>query len=122
MHNLKVFVGECAQSKAELIPVSAQEYVDRYTTITFPPPGVGQFQEFQFVLLREHSSKVVDGCNSIVPVLNYAYILRVGVNAESYKGVFFCQFFKDVIAHKYVLRILCIQPLLTYINKSFGYF
>jgi hypothetical protein len=122
MQDLKVFVAECAQSKAESIPVSTQEYIDGYASIAFPPPSVGQFQEFQLVLLCEHSAKVVDGCDSIVPVLNYADILVAGVNAKSYKGIFFRQFFKDVIAHKYVLRILCIQPLLTYINKSFGYF
>ena len=122
MQDLKVFVAECAQCKTKSIPVSAQEYVDGYAPIAFPPPSVGQFQELQFVLLCEHSTKVVDGCNSIVPVLNYTNVLIAGVNAKSYKGVFFRQFFKDVITHKYVLRILCIQPLLTYINKSFGYF
>lgn len=122
MQDLKIFVAECAQSKTKPVPVSTQEYVDGYASIAFPPPSVGQFQEFQLVLLREHSAKVVDGCNSIVSVLNYPNILVAGVNAESYKGVFFRQFFKDVITHKYVLRILCIQPPFTYINKSFGYY
>jgi hypothetical protein len=42
MQDLKVFVAKCAQSKAESIPVSAQEYVDGYATIAFPPPSVGK--------------------------------------------------------------------------------
>jgi hypothetical protein len=99
MKDFEIFVAKCAQSKTESVPVSTQEYVDGYAPIAFPPPSVGQFQKLQFVFLRDHSAKVVDGCDSIVPVLNYADILVAGVNAKRYKRIFIRQFFKDVIAH-----------------------
>lgn len=106
----------------ESVPFAAQEYVDGYAAIALPPPGIGQFQKHQFILQVSNVAKVVDGGNSVVPVLNYAHIFHVGIQAQRDKGVFFCQFSKDVVAHKYCSRILCIPPQHTYTNKLPKYY
>jgi hypothetical protein len=48
MRNYQVFVIKCTQITPKWPPFSAQEYVNGYAPIAFPPPDIGQFQEHLF--------------------------------------------------------------------------
>ena len=81
MQYFQVFVDKGAQGGSEFVPVSAQKYIDWDGSIAFPPPSVGQFQKFYFILFGLYAAKVVDVGDNIVPVLYNAYIFSVGIHA-----------------------------------------
>ncbi len=46
---------------------------------------------YRVIAVSRNLSKIVDGGNSVVSVLNYAHIFHVCVQAQRDKGVFFCR-------------------------------
>jgi hypothetical protein len=87
MQYLEILVAEGAQTKSKRFPFLFQKDIDRNAAITFPPPGVGQFNVLPLHFGIDYAAEIVDGGDIGISVLYDAKILYTSIYTQRNKGV-----------------------------------